>query len=154
MRINIIKPKELYDQHLMAEIREIKMLPKALVRSLASKKGVNYKTLNKEYPRYTLNKGHGKFFYNKITYIENRFQELLKEAELRGFTLQSKTKELYDSEYDYAILEEYRNNPFIDICQEYIPTEAEKVVNKERIQLRLSEKPYFYKYYGKSVTID
>lgn len=152
MRINIIPPRELYDQHLMAEIREIKMLPKALVRSLKSKQGVDYKTLDKQFPKYTLNKGHGKFFYNKLGFIENRFQQLLKEADQRGFTLQPKTKELYDSSYDYSIINEYKGNPFINIFQDYIPTKSEKDINKERIQLRLSEKPNFYKYYGKSVS--
>lgn len=151
MRINIIPPKELYDQHLMAEIREIKMLPKALVRSINSKQGIDFKNLPKQFPTYTLNKGHGKFFYNKLGFIERRFQELLNEANLRGFTLQQKTKELYDSEYNYSSLMAYKDNPFINIYQDYFPSKVEQEINKERIELRRQEKIGFYKYYGKSV---
>ena len=59
----------------MAEIREIKMLPKTLVKSLKSKKGVNPNRISKT---YILNTGHGYFFYNKIPYIEKRFDMLIK----------------------------------------------------------------------------
>ena len=66
MRINILNPEVLPDQHLMAEIREIKMLPKTLMKSLRSKFGVNPRRISKT---YTLNEGHGYFFYNKIPFI-------------------------------------------------------------------------------------
>ena len=39
MRVNVIHPKYLADQHLVAEYREIKMGPKALSKSLYSKNG-------------------------------------------------------------------------------------------------------------------
>ncbi len=39
-RINIIPVKELYDQHLIAEYREITMVPAALNRTLRSKNGL------------------------------------------------------------------------------------------------------------------
>ena len=41
MRVNVIHPKYLADQHLVAEYREIKMGPKALSKSLYSKNGVD-----------------------------------------------------------------------------------------------------------------
>lgn len=44
MRINILNPEVLPDQHLMTEIREIKMLPKTLMKSLRSKNGVDPRT--------------------------------------------------------------------------------------------------------------
>ena len=47
-RINIIPVSELYDQHLIAEYREITMVPAALDRTLKSKIA----------QQYTLNKGH------------------------------------------------------------------------------------------------
>lgn len=43
MRVNVIHPKYLADQHLVAEYREIKMGPKALSKSLYSKNGVDKK---------------------------------------------------------------------------------------------------------------
>jgi len=78
MRINIISPRLLMNQHLIAEYREIKMLPKSLVRSIKSKKGFDKKRISKT---YTLNEGHAYFFYNKLTFIENRFEDLLNENE-------------------------------------------------------------------------
>ena len=58
-RINIIIPSELYDQHLIAEYREIFMVAGSLERTLISKAG--YKE-SKVPTRYTLNKGHVYFF--------------------------------------------------------------------------------------------
>ena len=52
-RINIIPPRELYDQHLIAEYREMLMVPASLKRTLASKAGLqlnkNTKDLYSEY---------------------------------------------------------------------------------------------------------
>ncbi len=79
-RINIVHPNELTDQHLIAEYREIFMVGSALQRSLKSKSW----DINSIPKRYTLNKGHVKFFYNKGKYLYNRYQELIKEMKLRG----------------------------------------------------------------------
>lgn len=65
MRVNVIHPKYLADQHLVAEYREIKMGPKALSKSLYSKNGVDKKRVSKE---YTLNTGHTYFFMIKINF--------------------------------------------------------------------------------------
>lgn len=45
MRVNVLHPMFLSDQHLVAEYREVKMGPKALSRSLGSLKGVDKKRL-------------------------------------------------------------------------------------------------------------
>ena len=52
-RINIISVSELYDQHLIAEYREITMVPAALKRTLNSKKGLDQSKIP---INYTLNK--------------------------------------------------------------------------------------------------
>ena len=101
MRINIIPVELLADRHLIAEYREIKMLPKCIVRSSKSKNGIDYNSLPKE---YTLNTGHGKFFYNKLGFIENRFQELIQEMKNRNFNVTC--TELYDKKYNYSIISE------------------------------------------------
>lgn len=143
MRINIIPVDELYDQHLMAEIREIKMLPKALVRSLKSKKGVDWDNLPKQ---YTMGQGHGKFFYDKLGFIGNRFYDLLIEAKKRGFNLSEKTKKLYDENYDYSLL--MKGFPF---NYSFKITKQALQINRERIAQRVSEKPGFYRYYGELI---
>ena len=62
-RINLIKPAELSDQHLIAEYREIFMVGSALQRSIRSSM---WERTKKCLPsNFTLNKGHVKFFYNK-----------------------------------------------------------------------------------------
>ena len=144
MRINVIPAKFLADQHLLAQFREQKMLPKALVRSIKSKKGVDYNNIPE---RYTLNEGHGKVFYNKLRYIEQNFNEILKEMKVRGFA--TNHDKLYDENYDYSV---------IDMSKSYTkvwhPDLEDYRVNSERILLRISEKDGWYKYYGKIMSYD
>ena len=71
-RINIIPVEELFDQHLIAEYREITMVPAALKRTLKSKKGLDVSRINS---KYTLNKGHVYFFYNKGKYLNKRYKK-------------------------------------------------------------------------------
>lgn len=58
MRINCVPVQELHQKHLLAEYREIKMLPKSLVRTLNSKSGLDKSKISRH---YTLNTGHGYF---------------------------------------------------------------------------------------------
>ncbi len=81
-RINIVEPRELTDQHLVAEYREIFMVGSALQRSLKSK---NW-DVNNIPTQYTLNKGHVKFFYNKGKYLSKRYDELRTEMKSRGMS--------------------------------------------------------------------
>ena len=77
-RINIVEPSELTDQHLIAEYREIFMIAGSLKRTLMSKTGYDKSKVPK---KYTLNKGHVYFFYNKGKYLNNRYQKLILELE-------------------------------------------------------------------------
>ena len=70
-RINLVPPQELMDQHLFAEFREIKMVPKSLARSIAAR-GVQG-VLKRIPPRFTLNTGHVSFFYDKGAYLVERY---------------------------------------------------------------------------------
>ena len=148
MRINIINPSAIPDQHLMAEIREIKMLPKTLMKSLRSKTGVNPKRISKT---YILNTGHGYFFYNKIPYIEKRFEMLIQEGLKRGIAMQEDTMLLYDRDVDYSILK--HEKVLAMMIHDYEPTPEEQEVNLERILLRIREKfdagkpAYYYRYH-------
>lgn len=132
MRINIIPPKILMDQHLVAEYREIKMLPKAFLRSFHSKHGIDNNRIS---DKYTLNKGHGFFFYNKIQYIIDRFELLKDEMIDRGFACNFTELPVLDK-----IPLHYKNN--------YTPSLEEQCVNIERILTRISEKSNWYKFRG------
>lgn len=134
MRINIIDPKLLADQHLIAEYREIKMLPKALIKSINSKNGLDLSRISKE---YTLNKGHGYFFYNKISYITNRFNLLLDEMHNRDF------------QTNFTSLELDNIPPYL--FNDYTPSPDEIRTNIERLLLRIDDKPLWYKYYNLNI---
>lgn len=136
MRIHVVPVYELTDQHLVAEYREIKMLPKALVRSLKSKTPIK---IPKE---YTLNGGHGKFFYNKLNFIEQRFNELVTEMKSRGFATNATS--LYDAEYDYSLITS-------DLRGNYSVTQEALRINRERITERINVKHYFYRFRGKTL---
>ena len=81
-RINLVNPKELTDQHLVAEYREIFMVGSSLQRSMKSKSW--NKTINNIPKEFTLNKGHVTFFYNKGKYLDKRYTKLVNEMKRRG----------------------------------------------------------------------
>lgn len=83
-RINSgIPPAELCDAHLLAEHREITRIPNTLNSGRA--KIINIPS------KFTLGKGHVKFFYNKVGYIRNRYNDLHNECKLRGFNVENKS---------------------------------------------------------------
>lgn len=155
-RINLVNVQDLADQHLMAEWREIKMIPPALRRSLvSSKKAVEadikrgyYSTKDLEFLArarlhqtipsiYTLNKGHVMFFYDKLAWLKFRYEELTQELLTRGYELSDVR------EYDV-----YINDIPSLFHQSFVPSTEEKKINIERIVQRLNEKPNFYRFHG------
>lgn len=81
-RINAgIKPAELPNNLLLAELREIKRIPNMVCSGRAVVKDIPKK--------FTLGTGHVKFFYDKGAYTLNRYISLLAEARRRGLNVQS-----------------------------------------------------------------
>ena len=133
-RINIIPPKELTDQHLIAEIHEINQLSGSYTRSLNSKNGI------KSIPsKFTLNTGHVTYFYNKGMYLHNRFNELKTEAINRGFNIQANFQNAW------------QNTP--ENYNDWTPDEDAFKIIKERITNKINYKPNFYRYYGTKICI-
>lgn len=123
VRVNIISPKLLSDQHLLAEHLEIMML-------------VSYARKNppKEVPaRYCLGKGHITFFKDKIRYLQKRFLEIQKEMKRRGFKPKAKLNVK-------GISKKLLNN--------WIPVAGDKEIIKKRILWKIRKKPSYYRYYG------
>jgi hypothetical protein len=118
-RINLVPPSELCNQHLLAEYRELPRVFR-LARVLPD---------SEKPPHYTLGKGHVKFFYDKLQYLENRFKELVRECLKRGFKVQ------YTSPNQFRHHEALRGD--------YIPTGEALELNRERINLRMPKKPRF-----------
>ena len=93
-RVNCVPVQELTVKHLVAEYREITRLPKNLDKSL-NRKGKPFDV--KEIPsRYTLGKGHVKFFYNKMFWVKKRFETLVKEMLARGYNPQYTDSEIFN----------------------------------------------------------
>ena len=130
-RINSdLDPKTLKRMHLVAELREITMVPAALRRSLRTRlpediiKGIPKK--------FTLNKGHVTFFYDKIAFLHRRFSRLAEEMERRGYTPDWQRGQAF-----YGFEPMWLNS--------WESTLEDDAIVLERINFRISQKPHLYK---------
>jgi len=125
VRINLVNPKKLSDQHLIAEYDEILMLLSYI------KKNPDIKDIPKE---YCLGKGHIKFFKNKVLYLKKRHELIKKEMKRRGFQT-NKTINLNDFK---------KTNK-----GDWKPKKEDFYLIKNRITYKLKLKPKYYRYYKK-----
>ena len=130
-RINLVNPKELSDQHLIAEYREIFMVGSALQRSLNSPRWEKTKkTLPSE---FTLNNGHVKFFYNKGKYLHKRYLRLIDEMKERGMNPDPKRK--------------FKTEQWpTELYKDWEPKKQDIEIIKARIQQRINQKPSWYRW--------
>lgn len=85
-RINLVEPYQLTDKHLMAEYRELPRIFTAVLKL----QGQGKTPADVDIPhRYVLGKGHVKFFYDKIVWLETRYFRLYRELLNRGFKVKS-----------------------------------------------------------------
>jgi deoxyribonuclease (pyrimidine dimer) len=82
-RINVVPVESLSRQHLVAEYREITRLPGNLRASLSRKSKAF--SMSEIPSQYVLGTGHVKFFFDKMQYLENRFEQLVSEMLKRGY---------------------------------------------------------------------
>lgn len=137
-RINLVPPEELMDQHLFAEFREIKMVPKSLARSVAAR-GVEG-VLKRIPPTFTLNTGHVSFFYDKGAYLVERYALLRAELERRGINFNRES----ELDPDGTMLV----TPW---CGHYTATPEALRIIRERIAEKIALKPHWYRYEGKPI---
>ena len=83
-RINLVPPQELSREHLVAEYKEIMRLPNNLKKSLSRKKKPF--SMSEIPSEYVLGEGHVKFFYDKMKFLQERFELLLLEMGRREYT--------------------------------------------------------------------
>jgi len=127
VRINLIDPKQLSDQHLIAEYREILLLFGTYKNKLNKKMEPSDDNLMNPF----------RFFYNKLLYLKRRHTALREEMIVRGF---KPTKFVDLNDYPW-----HRINDF----------EPEKIHKDriiKRITQRVNEKPNWYRYYGEYKT--
>ncbi len=116
--------------HLLAELREITMVPASLRRSLRTK---SKEAVLKSVPaNFTLNKGHVTFFYDKLGFLELRFISLVDEMARRGYTADFNRIDAFAG-FD----EEFYGN--------WTATDVDNAIVQERINFRISQKPHLYK---------
>lgn len=120
-RINCIPATDLTRQHLVAEYRE---LPRVFTLAVAAHKRGYVQQQNV----YTLGTGHVKFFYTRLKWLRNRFRELHQEMRNRGYTTNLPVD-----------LGDYTEELPAEWNQDWVPTPAAKLINLERIALRLRE---------------
>jgi len=82
--------------------------------------------------KFTLNTGHVKFFYNKLTFLQNRFDRLCDEMERRGYVPDRTRKIAFDGFDDR-------------FYNDWMATPADDDIVHERIALLISQKPHLYK---------
>lgn len=132
VRVNIINPTHLADQHLIAEYNEIIMLV-AYARK--------HPKLEKEKipKKYCLGTGHILFFKNKLLYLKKRHEQLIKEMKRRGF---SPKRRLSISGVNKKLMHGWK------------PDKKDKEIIKKRLIQRIRKQVGFYKYYRKKRTMD
>ena len=130
-RINIVPTKELADQHLVAEYRELFMVGSALARTLKSPN--KDKSLSSIPEKFTLNTGHVKFFYNKGRYLHKRYDELVEEMKRRGMNPDPERVFKRDQWPD-------------ELYQDWEPDDQELAIVRQRIQERIDAKPDWYRW--------
>lgn len=82
-RINAnIKIQTLCDAHLLAEHREITRIPNVVKSGKANLDNIPQK--------FSLNKGHVSFFYDKLFFLRHRYWNLYVECRKRGFNVMQK----------------------------------------------------------------
>lgn len=144
-RINLVPPEELMDQHLFAEFREIKMIPKSLGRSIAllQKRYIIRNNIIKALMRripaeFTLNTGHVSFFYDKGGYLRKRYEAIKAELRVRGVKFNE----------DSALDPDGVYKRFPELAGDYLPTPEALVIIRQRIAEKIARKPDWYRYSG------
>lgn len=136
-RINVIDPKQLTDQHLMAEYRELPMVMGSLRRTIASRNGWQASKVPRE---YKLDTGHVYFFSNKGKWLERRYNALIAELQSRGYNLDP------NRVADFSV---FHNN---GLYGDWLADMKAVQINSFRIKQRILDKPQWYLYYRQRLT--
>lgn len=122
-RINLVDPDQLINKHLIAEYKE---LPRVfgLVRRAVESGRIKGICIPKE---YTMGTGHVVFFYNKLGFLERRWDKIRQEMEYRGINVfLPSLKEMYQD-----IPDEYYGD--------YEPTPKAIKISVDRLLFRMKQ---------------
>ena len=127
VRINLIHPSYLTDQHLVAEYLEIIMLVEN------ARKYPNPKNIPKD---YKLGEGHINFFKDKLKYLSKRHEQIKREMQKRGFATR---KTITFSKISKTQINDWR------------PKDLDLKIIKTRLIERINKKPEWYRDYRKNI---
>lgn len=130
-RINLVHVKELADQHLMAEYRELPRIFGAVRKHVQSGKTVKDFKISST---YILGTGHVTFFYNKLKFLSERHWDLILECLRRGINISNT-----------GIINVIDDIPS-EWCGDYSPSTSEIEVSRSRIIEKIQAKPDFYRW--------
>lgn len=123
-RINLLHPKFLCDQHLLAEHRELTRIPNSILSGKYSLEGKHIPT------SYVLGTGHVTFFFNKIDFLFERYLQLHQECLNRNFAVTWK----------FPTLLSFKDSDNI----QYTVTKQDRSLNKARLIERTPRKVLFH----------
>lgn len=121
-RINVVPVEELHVKHLVAEYREITR-PFGKVRARQNKG--QSPSVVKIPAAYTLGTGHETFFFNKLGYLLQRYQQLVVEMQARGYSPKPVPEEKLTNGIDKQWM------------GQYTPTPQAVEINRQRIKERM-----------------
>ena len=142
VRINLISPRSLSDQHLIAEYNEILMLL-GYVKKFPSLDGLP--------ERYSLGGGHIRFFKNKLKYLEKRHRAIVREMRKRNFSINRNFDLRLKAYVQVKDSDEYFRDQLSSAHMgDWIPREEDIKIIKKRIIDKIKLKPKWYRYYGEN----
>ena len=122
-RINTVKPSELLDKHLQAELKELTRIPNGVVNGKLKLTG--------SYPdSYRLGAGHVKFYIPRLGYLYKRYQELRAEWVNRGF----------EAWTDY-----WPDHVPTRLMNDWTPTVDDVILNVHRLIQQTPKNPRYYR---------
>ncbi|MBU0906936.1 MAG: pyrimidine dimer DNA glycosylase/endonuclease V [Nanoarchaeota archaeon] len=130
VRINLINPKKLADQHLVAEYLEVLMLL-GYVRKNPSIEAIP--------KNYCLGRGHVKFFKNKLLYLKNRHNLIKSEMSSRGFATNKSIS-----------LKNFKK----ELKNDWKPKKQDYETIKSRLRFKINKKPNYYRYFREKKSKD
>lgn len=136
VRVNLIDPSYLTDQHLLAEHNEILMLISYLKRYPMRPDGADRMRIPE---RFTLGKGHMLFFKDKLLYIKRRHDSIREEMCRRGY---ASRKVISIECFPSVMLNDWR------------PEELDVRIIKARLIDKVKAKPWFYTYYKRKLDLE
>jgi len=142
-RINsAINTKNLTDQHLIAELRELPRIFTAVNKRIEQNK--SFDDIPNE---FCLGAGHTKFFYNKLAFLDVRYLSLICEYQAR-YNKKGSWGDMYSTKFLKTNSSDYNKQ----LYKNYTPTQQEKQLLIDRISTRINDSNQIPRYYGEKIT--